>query len=92
MPLCRPCSCSISGINAVAKQPLEAARSFSNGSGWWVSSRQANGELSERARLVVDLDRATMLLHNDVIADREPETGAFTRRLGFSNVVRRFPV
>jgi hypothetical protein len=57
-------------ISAGAKQPFEAARSFSNGSDWSVSSRQSNGELSERARLAVDLDRAAMLLHDDVIPDR----------------------
>ena len=43
---------------------------------------QADRELGEFADLAVDLDRAAMLLGDDVIADREAEPGAFAGRLG----------
>src|SRR6516164_7227542 len=42
---------------------------------------QAHGELSERARLALDLDAAAVLLRHDVIADGEAEAGALSRRL-----------
>src|SRR5215472_4993645 len=47
-----------------------------------VSTGQSNGELSELTDPAIDSDRAAMLLGHDVIADREAEASAFTRRLG----------
>ena len=39
-------------------------------------------ELGKLAETTVDRDRATMLLGDDVPADREAEAGAFAGRLG----------
>src|SRR5580704_3579294 len=43
---------------------------------------QSHRELGEFARAAVDSDCAAMLLHDDVIADRQAEPGAFASRLG----------
>src|SRR6516162_10845072 len=43
---------------------------------------QADDEFSELALTAVDLDRAAMLLRDDVPADREPETRPFAGRFG----------
>src|SRR5262249_21211978 len=51
---------------------------------------QADHELGELAEGAVDLDRAAMLLRDDVIADREAETGAFTGRLGRKERLEQF--
>jgi len=45
-----------------------------------VPPRQADRELGECASLAVDCDRAAMLLGDDVVADREAEAGALSRR------------
>src|SRR5215471_5475049 len=45
-------------------------------------TRQADRELGELAEHTVDLDRSSMLLGDDVVADREPETRPFSSRLG----------
>jgi len=34
------------------------------------------------AGFAVDLDRAAVLLRDDIVADREPQTGSFSGRLG----------
>jgi hypothetical protein len=44
-------------------------------------SRQADREFGEFADPAVDLDRAAMLLGDDVPADRQAEPGAFAGRL-----------
>src|SRR5262245_42824125 len=44
-------------------------------------SRQSHSDFGELARLCIDLDRTTMLLHNDVVTDGEAEPGSFSRRL-----------
>src|SRR5690242_8225563 len=51
---------------------------------------QADRELSEFAQGTVDLDRAAMLLRDDVIADRETETGALAGRLGGEERLEQF--
>src|SRR6516165_8654280 len=43
---------------------------------------QADCELGELAKRAVDGDRAAVLLGDNVIADRQPEAGAFPGRLG----------
>src|SRR6266446_3426608 len=43
--------------------------------------RQADRELGELTEPAVDLDRSTVLLSHDVIADRETQAGAFSGRL-----------
>src|SRR5262249_48719986 len=45
-------------------------------------ARQNHPNFSERSRLCVYLDCATVLLDNDVVADGEPQPGAFSGRLG----------
>src|SRR6516225_9441538 len=45
-------------------------------------TRQADREFGEFAGFAVDRDGAAMLLRDDVVADREAETGALTGRLG----------
>src|SRR5229473_2477121 len=45
------------------------------------ASRQPHRELAEFPDLALDRDRATMLLRDDVVADREPQAGAFPGRL-----------
>src|SRR5579859_6333570 len=45
-------------------------------------SRQENPDLREFARLCVDLDRAAVLLYDDVMTDGKAQTGAFSGRLG----------
>src|SRR3954451_5792587 len=45
-------------------------------------SRQADDEFREYAGLGVNLDRAAMLFHDDVVAHRQPESRAFARRFG----------
>jgi len=44
-------------------------------------SRQDNPDFREFARLRVDLDRATVLLYDDVVTDGKAQTGAFSGRL-----------
>jgi len=44
--------------------------------------RQADRELGELAKHTVDLDRSAMPLRDNVIADRQPQPGALTGRLG----------
>ena len=45
-------------------------------------ARQHDPEFGELAGLGVDLDRAGMLLHDDVVAEREAEAGPFAGGLG----------
>jgi len=45
-----------------------------------MAPRQADREFGECASLAVDRDRAAMLLGDDVVADRETEAGALSRR------------
>src|ERR1700751_368195 len=45
-------------------------------------TRQGGREVGEFAGLAVALDRAAMLLRDDVPADREPQTRPFAGRLG----------
>ena len=45
-------------------------------------SRQSHPDFGELAGLRIDLDRATMLLHNDVVTDGESEPRSFSGRLG----------
>jgi hypothetical protein len=45
-------------------------------------AREADGKLGKLIGLAIDGDRAAMLLRHDVVADREPEPGAFAGRLG----------
>src|SRR5262249_48164806 len=45
------------------------------------SAGQSNDDLGELAGLRVDLDRATMLLDDDVVTDGEPEPGSLSGRL-----------
>src|SRR6516225_8446243 len=45
-------------------------------------TRQADREFGEFAGFAVDRDGAAMLLRDDVVADREAETGALAGRLG----------
>src|SRR6516225_4397227 len=45
-------------------------------------ARQADCEFGEIAGAAVDLDRAAVLLRDDVPADRKPETRPFSGRLG----------
>src|SRR5215470_17760430 len=45
-------------------------------------ARQAYRELGEFAGFAVDLDRAAVLLRDDVVADREAQSGALAGRLG----------
>src|SRR5260370_26516905 len=44
--------------------------------------RQTYGELGESADLAGDLDRAAMLMGDDVVANRKSKPGAFPGRLG----------
>ena len=44
-------------------------------------ARQADGKFGELAGFAVDLDRAAVLLRDDVPTDREPQTGPFSGRL-----------
>ena len=46
------------------------------------AARQAYGELGEGPRLALDLDRAAMLLGDDVVADRQAEPRPFAGWLG----------
>src|SRR6187397_2644406 len=45
-------------------------------------ARQDDADLGEGAGLRIDLDRSSMLLDHDVVADGEAEAGAFAGRLG----------
>jgi hypothetical protein len=45
-------------------------------------ARQADGELGELADLAGDLDRAAMLLRDDVVTDRQTEARPLAGRLG----------
>jgi len=45
-------------------------------------ARQDNPDLGECTRLCIDLDCARVLLHDDVVADREAKARAFSRWLG----------
>src|SRR5215471_2568761 len=45
-----------------------------------MAPREADHEFGECASLGVDLDRAAMLLGDDVVADRETEASALSRR------------
>src|SRR6266851_2264102 len=45
-------------------------------------SWQNDGEFGELPGLGLDIDRATMLFHDDVVAHRKAKTGAFAGRLG----------
>src|SRR5205085_898335 len=45
-------------------------------------ARQTYREFGERAGFAVDLDRAAMLLGDDVVADRQTESCPFAGRLG----------
>src|SRR6516162_7773142 len=45
-------------------------------------SRQADREFGKLVQTAVDLDSAAMLLHDDVISDRQAEPGAFPGGLG----------
>ena len=45
-------------------------------------ARQADDELGEFVRSAVDLDRAAVLLGDDVVADRQAQSRAFAGRLG----------
>src|SRR5262249_491505 len=42
-------------------------------------ARQNDPDFGELAGLGVDLDRAAMLLHDDVVTDGQPKSGAFSR-------------
>src|SRR6266403_2812184 len=44
--------------------------------------RQHDPEFSEFAGLGIDIDRATVLFHDDVVTHRQAKPGAFARRLG----------
>ena len=46
------------------------------------AARQHDPEFGELAGLGVDLDRAGMLFHDDVVAERQAEAGSFAGRLG----------
>src|SRR5262245_43678675 len=46
------------------------------------TARQAYGEFGEGPRLALDLDRAAMLLRDDVVADRQAEPRPFAGWLG----------
>src|SRR6202022_802003 len=50
---------------------VQAARSWQN-----------DGEFGELPGLGLDIDRTTMLFHDDVVAHRKAKSGAFTGRLG----------
>src|SRR6266481_2298903 len=52
--------------------------------------RQADRELGELAKRAVDLDRAAMLLGDDVVADRQAEAGSFAGRLGREEGLEQF--
>src|SRR5579864_3809837 len=69
-------------INARTKQPFETSGFFSIRGGLAISSRQSNGEFGELLRVALDLDRATVLLSHDVVADRQPKAGPLAGRLG----------
>src|SRR5258708_5895398 len=43
---------------------------------------QSHRELGELAKPAIDLNRAAMLLRDDVVGDRQPQTGALACRLG----------
>src|SRR6185312_6230099 len=45
-------------------------------------ARQDHSDFGELTRLRVDLNRTAMLFDDDVVADREPETGALARGFG----------
>src|SRR6185312_7783247 len=45
-------------------------------------TRQYNGELGKFAGERIDIDRATMLFDDDVVAHRQSQPGAFAGRLG----------
>jgi hypothetical protein len=44
--------------------------------------RQKNPELSKRANLAIDLNRAAVLLGHNLVADREPKSSALSGRFG----------
>src|SRR5271165_2653040 len=54
------------------------------------SARQINSELGKLAELAVDGDRTAVLLHNDVVADRQAEPGALAGRLGGEKRLEQF--
>src|SRR5580693_5990547 len=51
---------------------------------------QADCKFGEFAEPAVDLDRAAVLLRDDVIADRETQPGAFAGRLGRKERLEQF--
>src|SRR5689334_25071054 len=51
---------------------------------------QANRELGEFAEGTVDPDRTAMLLGDDIVADRQAETGAFAGWLGREERLEQF--
>src|SRR5437763_15904625 len=53
-------------------------------------ARQADRELGELADPAVDLDRAAVLLRDDVPADRQAEPGAFAGRLCCEERLKQF--
>src|SRR4249920_2930552 len=46
------------------------------------SAREDNPDFSELTRLRIDLDGARVLFHDDIVADGEAKTGAFSGRFG----------
>src|SRR6478735_8434687 len=65
---------------ALDQKETLAARHSGNGTG---GARQYHSDFRKFARLGIDLDRAAMLLHDDVVTDREPKpcalSGGFRR-------------
>src|SRR5262249_4220692 len=53
-------------------------------------ARQGYPDFGVLAGLGIDLDRATMLLHNNVVTDGEPEPGSFSGRLRCEERVKHF--
>src|SRR5579863_9560162 len=66
--------------HAARARPCRRSRCRSRGRP--ISTGQSDRELGELADAAVDLDRTTVLLGHDVIADREAEPGALAGRLG----------
>src|SRR5271165_5146986 len=54
------------------------------------SARQMERELRKLTDLAVDGDRTAVLLHNDVVADRQAEPGALAGRLGGEKRLEQF--
>src|SRR5215831_10764937 len=60
------------------KRTLERLRAFGEQRS---RARQNHPDFRELAWLCIDLDCPTMLLHNDVVTDREPKPGSLSGRL-----------